>query len=136
MYVDNICIIPNALLNSLVALVMPNQRALYYLARKQFAIDKNSTSLEELCANPQLVDRVYRSIVATGFEQQLKSVELPSLVTLCHEEWTPMNDMLTAAMKLKRANIANKHALHIQNMFAILTEDPSRGRVSKKLVNV
>lgn len=136
MYVDNICIVPNALLNSLVALVMPNQRALYYLARKQFAMDKNSTSLAEICAHPELVNQVHRSIVATGFEQHLKSVELPSLVTLCHEEWTPMNDMLTAAMKLKRANIASKHAADLQRMFDILQAYPSRARVSKKLLNV
>ncbi len=134
MYVDNICIVPNALLNSLVALVMPNQRALLQLARH---LGTTTTSLAEICANPELVERVHSSILATGFEQHLKPIELPSLVTLCHEEWTPMNDMLTAAMKLKRANIAGKHAADLERMFAILQQDPSRARVSRKsLVNV
>ncbi|KAH9398806.1 Long-chain-fatty-acid--CoA ligase 4 [Tyrophagus putrescentiae] len=134
MYVDNICIVPNALLNSLVALVMPNQRALLQLARH---LGTTTTSLAEICANPELVERVHSSILATGFEQHLKPIELPSLVTLCHEEWTPMNDMLTAAMKLKRANIAGKHAADLERMFAVLQQDPSRARVSRKsLVNV
>ena len=131
---DNICIVANGLLNGIVALIMPNQHSLRELAITKFGMPESS-SLFEICNNTSLVDFVHASIIETGFEQCLKPIELPSLINLCHEEWTPDNNLLTAAMKLKRNNIAQKHAADIERMFSIIRKNPSKARI-RKPVNV
>ena len=129
-FVDNICIVADGIVNGIVALVIPNLRAIHELATKRFGLTE-STSLYEICINKSLVEFVHGSIVETGFEQGLKAIELPSLVTLCHELWSPDNNLLTAAMKLKRANIMHRHASDIEQMFSVLRQDPSKIRVKR-----
>ena len=133
---DNICIVANGIVNGIVALVMPNINSVYRLAIEKFNYTE-STSIEEICANQVVNAFVLDSIHQTGYEQKLKPVELPSLVSLCAEQWSPDNNLLTAAMKLKRVNIAHQYSAELERMFDILRKDPSKIRVRpRKLMNV
>lgn len=124
-YVDNVCIFADGIINGLVALVVPNQRAFTDLAIKKFGHDTRMT-FYQMCSNELLINYIHENLISTGFENQLKPIELPSLITLCHEEWTPDNNLLTAAMKLKRVNIARKHSADVRNMFETLRNNPAQ----------
>ena len=130
---DNICIVADGLVNGSVALVIPNRRALLELAQQRFSealsttTGDNSTNnslFERVCLHTGVIEHVHETIIATGLEQHLKPIELPSVITLCPEEWTPESNLLTAAMKLKRVNIARRHADDIERMFAMLRANP------------
>lgn len=127
---DNICIVENSTLNCLVGLVVPNQRSLYELAQGKLDMASN-ISLEDICNNSDVVNSVHQDVVHIGFAQGLKAIELPSLITLCFEEWSPDNDLLTAAMKLKRVNIHRRFHDQLAQMFARLAIEPRLIRVKR-----
>ena len=86
----------------LVALVVPNQSSLTKLA-KRLQLDYNSYS--DLCKNSKIVNYLTKQIQKYGSNAKLNKFEIPAKITLCSEEWTPDNGLVTAAMKIKRKNI-------------------------------
>jgi len=71
-------------------------------------------SFSQLCENTQIVRIVEKQIKEKCKEQRLLAFEIPEKVVLISELWTPENEMLTAAMKLKRPCIAEKHMKQIE----------------------
>ena len=63
----------------------------------------------------------------TGLKCGLKSVEIPVQIEIVMDEWTPDNEMLTAAMKLKRNAIKKRYQNVITDMFSSNAND-SHGR--------
>jgi len=53
---------------------------------------------------------------------KLKSIETVRNVYICSEEWTPQNNMLTAAMKLNRNEIIKKYRKNIDEMYEELKD--------------
>lgn len=94
---------------------MPNVKALNLLAKK---LGLSDAPIEEICSNSNVNQVIHESIKEIGFKYKLKRSEIPVKITVCHEEWTPDNGVLTAAMKLKRSVIAQKYKLNIQTMFS------------------
>lgn len=127
---DNICIVDNSLLNCLVGLVMPNQRSLLELAHARLNLP-TTTLLDDICNNAEVIDTVHQDVVRVGFAQGLKAIELPSLVALCSDEWSPDNDLLTAAMKLKRVNVHRRYRDQLAQLFARLAAEPRLHRVKR-----
>jgi len=84
--------------NNVVALVQPNKIAL----QKLFP---DNNHFEELCKSDQGKKAVLESLQKTWKENSLKSFEKIMNVALYPEEWTPDNGWLTAAMKIKRAEV-------------------------------
>lgn len=128
--VENICVVPKSLLNCTVALVLPNQKAIYEIASRQ--LGKGWQDLESVCGNQDVARIIHEDLISVGLDQGLKSIELPSMILVCHEEWTPENLLLTAAMKLKRVNIAKKYARDLDRMFAFLADNPHKIRIRTK----
>lgn len=133
-YVDNICIVPNATLNCLVALIVPNLMSLKTIVKQQLESTKQSliSDTNILLGNSEVVKIVHDDIIAVGIRQRLKSIELPSMITLCAEIWAPDNDLLTAAMKLKRTNIIKHYNQDLQKMWSSLRANPEKIRVQVK----
>ena len=96
---------------------------------QEAGVDDEFTSL---CHNKDFTAVVLKDMVATGRAAGLKSFEIvkgvsippPSLaalflivsflgVCLCSEEWTPENELLTAAMKLKRIPLSEKYKVEL-----------------------
>lgn len=127
-YVDNICIFSNSDLNCVVALVVPNPNAINKLADRILQ-SKNNIDLESACTNRNIIDEIHADIINVGASQGLKSLELPSRIMLCHESWTPDNNLLTAAMKLKRVNIFKKYSHDLDEMFSFLKMSPHKIRI-------
>jgi len=71
-----------------------------------------------VCRLPQLQKAVLESLQEAGKKAKLKPFEQVQRVFLTHEEWTAENDMLTAAMKLKRASVIARFKNAIAETYA------------------
>jgi long-chain acyl-CoA synthetase len=116
-YVDNICVCGGTFSSDLVAIITPNHKSLTQLAE---SLGKKEPMIK-LCEDPDIVKKVYSSLAQTGRLAQLSKKEIPIKIKLVIDEWSPDNDMLTAAMKLKRKNVQNKYSKQIDKLFS--TED-------------
>jgi len=96
-----------------VGLICPQKPKLAALATEM----KIEGSHEELCVNPQIVERVTKELIKQCKDSKLLDFEIPKKYALIAELWTPENDLLTAAMKLKRPLIAEKHKEEIAKLY-------------------
>lgn len=97
-----------------VALVCPQKAKILELG-KDLGVQGDFAAL---CAEARVVAKVCEACQATCKEQKLVASEIPKKVALVTEAWTPENEMLTAAMKLKRPTIAAAHQADLDKMYS------------------
>lgn len=97
-----------------VALVCPVRKRLQTLAEELGVHGE----FGELCRNPKVVAAVSKSLLAACKSQKLVEFEIPKKVGLIPDTWTPENDMLTAALKMKRPAISAKHKADIDALYS------------------
>lgn len=115
--------------NSLVALISPNNKVLRELAK---SLNKGKMSRREWCGDEEITQIVLDSINQTGKRAKLKDKEMPVRITLTAEEWTPDNNLLTAAFKLKRKNVYEYYSADIKRMFGeVQSESQAKAKNSK-----
>ena len=112
--VDNICVCGGSYSNHVTALVSPNQKNLLRMTQQ---MGLTSHTITDVCNNKEVNKRVYLSIVETATTAGISKKEIPVKIRLVCDEWTPDNDMLTAAMKMKRKNVENRYRDEIQWLF-------------------
>jgi len=105
-----------------VALICPQQKKINELAEElglRLSSDPSVKSVpyEVLCKDPAVLEQVYKACRKTCVESGLVAFEIPTKIALVSELWTPENDMLTAAMKLKRPAICAKHKEDIDALY-------------------
>jgi long-chain acyl-CoA synthetase len=76
-----------------------------------------------LCKNPKVKEFVLFELKNTGRKLKLRSIETVRNITLCPEEWTPQNCMLTSAMKLNRSEIVKRFKKDIEAMYNELSKE-------------
>ncbi|CEF59893.2 AMP-dependent synthetase/ligase domain-containing protein [Strongyloides ratti] len=113
--VDNICVVVNPQKSHTVALIVPNQNNLTKFAEKMGIVDK---SWEDICNDSRIKDS-FVSEIKKFSKPNLERFEIPTKVFLCHEPWTPVNGMLTEALKLKRNIIQEKYRKEINEMYQL-----------------
>mmetsp|Transcript_139191 Transcript_139191/g.242249 ORF Transcript_139191/g.242249 Transcript_139191/m.242249 type:complete len:690 (-) Transcript_139191:41-2110(-) len=96
-----------------VALICPFKKTIEALGAEKGI----SGDFDALCQDPAIVETVSKALIALCKEQKLVDFEIPKKYALISELWTPENDLLTAAMKLKRPIIAEKHKADIAKMY-------------------
>ena len=96
-----------------IALVCPSAVALKALG-KSLGLGED---IATLCAEPKIVDEVTKQIKAVC-KAKLVPFETPKKIGLVAETWTPENDLLTAAMKLKRIPIVAAHKAQLDALYA------------------
>lgn len=129
-----------------VALIMPNWKfvktlAVTYLAEQEeqtktsssFTSDTSDTAsqlvrtastldsgtVEKVRTDPAFVAKVLAQLQTfCQKETTLSRLETPARIYLCKEEWSPANDLLTAALKIKRVNILRYYANEVAQMYA------------------
>jgi long-chain acyl-CoA synthetase len=119
-FVDHICAYVDSEHNEVVAIVAPNKLATEAWASKN-GIDSSDWGV--LCQNPELTKAVLKDLQATARKFKLKSHEMVRALHITAEEWTPDNDMLTAAQKLKRNNIISHYRKQLNDMYATFQDD-------------
>jgi len=62
----------------------------------------------QLCAEPKIVDEINKQVKAVC-KSKLVGFETPKKIGLVADPWSVENDLLTAAMKLKRIPIVARH---------------------------
>jgi long-subunit acyl-CoA synthetase (AMP-forming) len=97
-----------------VALICPIKNRLADLAKEKGI----QGSHEELCVNPEIVAHVTKELIKQCKDSKLVEFEIPKKYALISELWTPENDLLTAAMKLKRPLIVDKHRDEIGKLYS------------------
>ncbi|KAI6177919.1 hypothetical protein M3Y99_01975500 [Aphelenchoides fujianensis] len=109
--VDNICIYADSDHDKLLALVVPNEKNLKSLAQEK-GVDGD---WKKICEDEKVVKAVAEELKKSS--SKLHKNEVPELVVLCHEPWTPANGLLTEALKLKRKNIEKEYKEAIQHAY-------------------
>ncbi|KAI8923411.1 hypothetical protein BC831DRAFT_403765 [Entophlyctis helioformis] len=117
--VTNICVYADPLEAYAVGLILPVEKEIRAIAVELGLAKADGPEVDyaELCANPEVNARVYAGIKANGVASGFKGAEILGAITLIADEWTPQNDMLTAAQKLKRADINKRYMPQIKTMY-------------------
>ena len=113
-FVDNICVYGNSMDEYVIALVVPNAKALKILA-DQFG--KENMSFEQLCDDKEITQEVTKIVQQYGQQTQLSKREIPAKIKLCSDEWTPDSGLVTAALKLRRKNIEQFYKNEIEKLY-------------------
>lgn len=109
-----------------VALICP-QKARIIALGAELGLGDN---FEVLCKSPLVIDRVEKACQEQCKQSKLQGFEIPKRIALISELWTPENDMLTAAMKLKRPLIADKHKAEIVELYTAPVAPPAAAESS------
>lgn len=113
---DNICVYGDSFHNYVIALVVPNVRALKQLAKQ---LNKSSLTHTAMCRDQEIIKEVQNALRDHGLNAGLQKTEIPTKIMLVSEDWTPDSGMVTAALKLRRTNIQDKYRMEINNMYGI-----------------
>lgn len=102
-----------------IALLCVVESQITRLAQGKIAI----SSIEELCSNESIIADVMKSCAEVCKSAGLADFETPKRIGLLAPvegvaKWTPENDMLTAAMKLKRPQIVNAFKSNIDALYS------------------
>ncbi|KAI8830790.1 hypothetical protein BJ741DRAFT_657838 [Chytriomyces cf. hyalinus JEL632] len=120
-FVQNICVHADSLQSYAIALIQPIEKEIRAVANdlKLYPnTDIDHIEYAELCDRVEVRAAVLESLKAVGKTVGFKGAEIVGQVYLCHDEWTPQNGMLTAAMKLQRKMIVNRFKKEIETMYS------------------
>ncbi|KAH8698221.1 hypothetical protein GQ44DRAFT_718305 [Phaeosphaeriaceae sp. PMI808] len=113
--VVNICVYAAPDKDKPIAIIVPAEPALKKLASEHGV--QGSADLDELCENKKLKGLVLEHLQKVGRQAQLSAIELLGGLIMDKEEWTPQNGYLTAAQKIQRRKIVEKHQLAIEGAY-------------------
>jgi len=113
-FVDNCCAYGDSRESYIILLVVPVQTALQKLA-DELGI---TAPYEEQCDNKEILKKVLQDVQSSGKISKLHKSEIPSKIRLCQEQWTPENDLVTAAFKLKRKKIQIHYERDIEQLYS------------------
>ncbi|KAJ3061938.1 long-chain fatty acid-CoA ligase [Podochytrium sp. JEL0797] len=121
-YVQNICVHADSEQSFAVALIQPIELQIRALASTLHLYPDSPNldhiSFEELCLRPEIRAGVLSSLKDVAKSIGLQRAEIVGHISLCPEEWTPQNGMLTAAMKLQRKEIVSRFKVQIREMYS------------------
>ncbi|KAL1916025.1 uncharacterized protein VTP21DRAFT_6029 [Calcarisporiella thermophila] len=112
-YVINLCVHADPELSRPVALVHPDERRIRDLAEAKGVQEKD---FAKLCQHEAIIKEVHGSLLAEGKKAKFRTPELLAAISLCSEEWTQENGMLTAAQKLRRKEIGQHYREELEKM--------------------
>ncbi|KAJ3066946.1 long-chain fatty acid-CoA ligase [Podochytrium sp. JEL0797] len=119
-YIQNICIYADSEQSYAVAIAQPIEKEIRGLAVELNLHPGTSTDnldYEELCTRKEIRSAVLASLKDIAKSIGLKPAEVVGQICLSHEEWTPQNGLLTAAMKLQRRQIVDTFKKQIREMY-------------------
>ena len=98
-----------------MAIVFPNEKNLRTACKSHNFADNED--FKTLCEDDSIKKLVLEELNGVGKKGGFKGMEILQAVVLDPEEWTPANGMLTAAQKLQRKAIFEKHAKAIKQVY-------------------
>jgi long-chain acyl-CoA synthetase len=76
-----------------------------------------SGELEQLCVNREVIQAATKGLHEHAKKCSLAKFEVPTLIYLCPELWTPESGLVTAAFKIKRREIHEKYRSELNRMY-------------------
>ncbi|CAH1987078.1 unnamed protein product [Acanthoscelides obtectus] len=113
--VENLCVYGDSTKNFCVALVVPSLDELPKFAERLGITGK---SFEELCDDERVQKAVTQQLAEHGRKCKLHRFEIPTVVKLISEIWSPESGLVTAAFKLKRKDIQDRYRNEIKRMYS------------------
>ena len=107
--VDNICVYGDSLKTLLVAIIVPNSKALSQIS--------SSKSLRKSCVDPH-VNRLVTQQISLFGQRCGHKTEIPSRIHLVADEWIPDSGLVTAALKLRRKQIQDLYEMEINRLYS------------------
>ncbi|XP_051530631.1 long-chain-fatty-acid--CoA ligase 4-like isoform X1 [Myxocyprinus asiaticus] len=111
--IDNICVYASSDQNYLISFVVPNQKQLTELAKKNGI----EGEWEELCNHAMMEEEVLKVIKEIAVTSKLERFEVPQKIGLCSEAWTPETGLVTDAFKLKRKELKQHFIKDIERLY-------------------
>jgi len=112
--VENICVYGDSYKSQTVAVMVPIRNALEKLATD---LGKTYSNFNDLCADKDIIKAVVKTLGIHGIKSNLEKFEIPKMVTLAPEAWTPESGLVTAAFKIKRKVIQTFFQSDIEQMY-------------------
>ncbi|GAA6027858.1 hypothetical protein JCM8097_001751 [Rhodosporidiobolus ruineniae] len=113
-YVAAIMVHADSNANKPMAVIFPHEANFKKLASEQGV---SGSDLSTLAHDSKLRDLVLKSLNAQGKKSGFKPLEQLQTVVITDEEWTPQNNMLTAAQKLNRKEIVKRYQKEIDAVY-------------------
>jgi long-chain acyl-CoA synthetase len=113
-FVENICIYADSSKNFPIAVVVPNRNNLEKYSNSQ---NIHEVDYKTLCQNEKIVSALMNSLRQVAKDNKLTNFENIQGIYVTPDEWTPENDMLTPAFKIKRRNIFQKYKEQIEKIY-------------------
>ena len=79
--------------------------------------NKKQLTFEQKCEDVEIVAKVTQEIIDFGRKSHLLRYEIPQKMTLCPNQWSPENGLLTSALKLKRKQVQEFYSNDINRMY-------------------
>ncbi|XP_051549329.1 long-chain-fatty-acid--CoA ligase 4-like [Myxocyprinus asiaticus] len=111
--IDNICVYASSDQNYLISFVVPNQKQLTELAKKNGI----EGEWEELCNHAMMEEEVLKVIKEIAVTSKLERFEVPQKIRLSSEVWTPETGLVTDAFKLKRKELKQHYIKDIDRLY-------------------
>lgn len=112
--VANICVYADTSKAKPIAIIVPVEAALQKVAS---SVGVQGSTIEELVHNKKVQGAVLRELQAAGRIGGLTGIEIIEGVVLSDEEWTPQNNLVTAAQKLNRKGLVAKYQKDINEAY-------------------
>ena len=112
--VDNIMVHADPAHNYCVAIVAPDAAALRGIAEE---LNCSDLGYADQCSQPEVTEHVLRALQKTGKQLKLAKFEIPAKIFVTYVPWTPENELVTAALKLKRENLRKYYELPIRELY-------------------
>ncbi|KAI8903746.1 hypothetical protein EDD86DRAFT_260660, partial [Gorgonomyces haynaldii] len=114
-FVLNMCIHADPLKSHIVAIILPAEPEIVKLAEEKGIKEQFST----LITHPDIVHHVVRDLESIAKQSGFKGAEILKVIRMVEDEWTPENEKLTAAQKLKRKEIVQCYKSEIDAMYSL-----------------
>jgi len=119
--VDNICIFADSCRDKIVAVVSPDLSSLREIAFRA-GLASADASAATLCNIESVTNLVLKELQSHGKRCGLSRWEIPSSISLDRELWTPDTGLVTAAFKLRRAQLTAQFRACVQDMYSKLED--------------
>jgi long-chain acyl-CoA synthetase len=118
--VSNLCVHGDSNAKQPIAIIIPHEGNLRHALKTSSTADlpAHNADLHEICASKAVEKMVLDSCNAAGKKSQFKGMEMLQAVVLTADEWTPENELVTAAQKIQRKKIAGKFEREIKVRFS------------------
>ncbi|KAG5667921.1 hypothetical protein PVAND_015886 [Polypedilum vanderplanki] len=113
-FIENICVYADSTKTYCVALVAPAEVGFKNLA-ESIGI---TGEFEQLCVNREVIKAATKGLHDYAKKCNLAKFEVPTMIYLCPDFWTPESGLVTAAFKIKRKEILEKYKSEITRMYS------------------